>query len=104
MYEKALYDRTSTHGNLEYIWMKRARVKQLLRAFYCSKEYLNNRYMYTRKSVFLLPIAYLHRGINAILKLMNGKIRLFELDTETGKKYNEITQRWSALLKDLGIL
>lgn len=104
VYEKALYDRTSTHGNLAYIWTKRARVKQLLKAFYCSKEYLNNRYMYTRKSVFLLPIAYLHRGINAILKLMNGKIRLFELDTETGKKYNEITQRRSALLKDLGIL
>ena len=43
-------------------------------------------------------------AIDAILKLMNGKIRLFELDTETGKKYNEITQRRSALLKDLGIL
>lgn len=103
-YEKALYDRTSQHGNLTYIWTKRARVMRLLKELFCSKEYLCQKYKYAQKSFILLPVAYLHRGINAIVKLTDGKIRLFVLDAEVETEYNEITQRRSTLLKDLGIL
>ena len=76
----------------------------MIGAFFCSKEHLYNKYPYTRKSVFLLPIAYLHRGIDAVIKLRNGKVRTFVLNTESEKQYSDVTQRRSKLFEDLGIL
>lgn len=104
IYEKALYDRSASIGKIGFVWKQRARIIQMIGAFFCSKEHLYNKYPYTRKSVFLLPIAYLHRGIDAVIKLRNGKVRTFVLNTESEKQYSDVTQRRSKLFEDLGIL
>lgn len=57
VYEKALYDRTSTNGNLVCIWTKRARVMQLLKAFFALKNICTINIRMCKKSVYLLPIA-----------------------------------------------
>lgn len=104
IYEKALYDRTASNGKIGFLWKKRAKIVGIISAFFCSKEHLYSKYPYARTSVFLLPIAYLHRGIDSVKKLQNGEIRAFVLNIESEKQFSDITQRRSKLFEDLGIL
>lgn len=104
IYEKALYDRTACNGKLVFIWRRRARIVGMISAFFCSKKHLYSKYPYSQKSVFLLPIAYFHRGIDSVIKLKTGKVKPFVLDTESEKQYSDVTQRRSKLFEDLGIL
>lgn len=104
IYEKALYDRTVSNGKLRFLWKQRARIAGMIGAFFCAKEHLYSKYPYARKSKFLLPIAYLHRGVDSVIKLKSGKVRPLVLNTEAEKQYSAITQRRSNLFEDLGIL
>lgn len=104
IYEKALYDRTSSGGKIGFLWKQRTRVSRMISAFFCTRDELYNRYPFCRKSVFLLPLAYIRRGIDAVAKLKSGKVRSFVLNTESEKQYSEITQRRSRLFEDLGMM
>lgn len=104
IYEKALYDRTASSGTIGFLWKKRVRIIQIFLALFCSKEHLYSKYPYARKTVFLLPIAYLHRFVDALIKLKTGKVKAFILNTESERHFSDITQRRSKLFEDLGIL
>lgn len=104
IYEKALYDRTSSGGKIGFLWKQRTRVTRMISAFFCTRDELYNRYSFCRKSVLLLPLAYFCRGIDSVSKLKSGKVRLFVLNTESEKRYSDITKRRSRLFEDLGIL
>lgn len=104
IYEKALYDRTSSGGMLGFLWKQRARVVRMISAFFCARDELYKRYPFCRKSVFLLPLAYVRRGFDSVVKLKSGKVRPFVLNTELEKQYSDVTQRRSKLFEDLGIL
>lgn len=104
IYEKALYDRTASSGKIGFLWKNRARIVKMMSAYFCAKEHLYSKYPYAQKSAFLLPIAYLHRGVDSVIKLKTKKVRIFVLNTESEKQYSDVTQRRSKLFEDLGIL
>lgn len=76
----------------------------MISAFFCDRNEMYNRYPFCRKSVFLLPLAYVCRGIDSLVKLKSGEVRPFVLNTESEKQYSDVTQRRSKLFEDLGIL
>lgn len=104
IYEKALYDRTASGGKIGFLWKQRARIGKMLGAFFCSRQHLYSKYPYSQKSAILLPLAYLHRGIDSVIKMKKGQVKTFVLNTESERQHSEITQRRSKLLEDLGIL
>lgn len=102
IYERILYDQTTTNGNIRYLWYKRRIFLSLWKSLFCPRKHLIQRFPYANRSVFLIPVAYVHRSFRGLRKLYRGKMRPIIVDSDI--KVSGISERRIELFERLGIL
>lgn len=95
----------SLKGEKEYEkYMKNVRRKNKLKQIILSRDSLEKRYPYVKKSIVLIPAGHIHHAFDIVLGIVSGKRKISEYTKKDNAETNDTIEKRMELIKKLKMI